>query len=139
MDILKSPEYFFEENTYEPSFSILLFYFFNLSIWLNGHNFPFWLIWSNVISGRLASSVPSTGRCHTNHGAFSPSSLPGAGSTKDIIVCYGKANTCQSSKEAMVTNCGTFYVYQLPDVPFCSVRYCAAWYRRSCQNGYTSY
>jgi len=76
-------------------------------------------------SGQLARSVPSTGRCHTNVGAFSPSSLPATGLTKPIVVCYGKANSCLPNKEAMVTNCGSFYVYQLPDVPYCSVRYCA--------------
>ena len=76
-----------------------------------------------MISGKLAKSVPSTGRCGTNIGAFSPFDLPTTiGVSQDLNVCYGN---CQRNKPGKVTNCGSFYVYQLPDVPYCSIRYCA--------------
>ena len=49
--------------------------------------------------------------------------------TKEVTVCYGwiwSGNQCYFSNKISVTNCGNFYVYYLPSVPGCNLRYCGA-------------
>jgi hypothetical protein len=47
------------------------------------------------------------------------------GQSQDAEFCfhYG-TNTCTKSAIGKVTNCGNFFVYNLPDTPDCSLRYC---------------
>ena len=53
------------------------------------------------------------------------------GETVTVEVCfsfyhgdYGK--DCQFTKNIEITNCGEYYVYLLPETPYCGARYCAA-------------
>jgi len=47
---------------------------------------------------------------------------------KEAKVCFqsGTGDECAYSQNIEVTNCGDFYVYYLPEVPFCYTRYCGA-------------
>jgi hypothetical protein len=48
------------------------------------------------------------------------------GQSQDVEFCFHfGTNTCTNTAQGKVTNCGNFFVYNLPDTPDCSLRYCA--------------
>ena len=50
----------------------------------------------------------------------------GLGETVDAEVCFDlTGGPCLSKQNIKIKNCATYYVYYLPDVPFCKQRYCS--------------
>ena len=49
--------------------------------------------------------------------------------SSNVGVCFdfdsGSYDDCYLETNINITNCGQFYVYQLPDTPACNLRYCS--------------
>ena len=79
-------------------------------------------------SNRLASSseVTKSYKCGTYRTGYLKSPVhPKIGETKNATVCFfWDTNSCHTSIEIKVTNCGSFFVYHLPNAPICLGRYC---------------
>ena len=49
------------------------------------------------------------------------------GETVTVEVCFSwNGYDCNRSQNIEITYCGEYYVYFLPEAPWCSARYCAA-------------
>ena len=76
---------------------------------------------------RMPTSQTPTGRCLTQATAWMKSSHPRSkGQTKNVWFCFtSKTYSCWRHAYGKVTNCGSFFVYYLPNAPVCHARYCA--------------
>jgi hypothetical protein len=71
------------------------------------------------------SSVPIY-RCGTSASGWYSGAMPsGSDTTVNGTVCYTwSSNSCAYSNEIQVTNCGSYYVYNLPPPSISGLRYC---------------
>ncbi len=84
-----------------------------------------WVRFSGAAGTMMASSVVTSNRCGTSATGWYNGSYPDVGSTTNGTVCYNFIdNSCWKSNRVSVTNCNTFYVYQLPPTSQCYMRYC---------------
>ena len=87
---------------------------------------PAWFRFTYPAGTRIPESSPGPWHCGTyGTGWLSgrhPSSL---WSSSNVKFCFddGK-NACHRSSQGKVTNCGSYYVYYLPNVGACRNRYC---------------
>ena len=88
---------------------------------------PGWKRFSDSIGGKMPESCPdSVRRCGTD----APGWLNGAYSTvvgqkSSMQVCFKwDGNCCRFQASVTVTNCGLYYVYNLPTPSTCSLVYC---------------
>ena len=65
-------------------------------------------------------------RCITQATAWMTSSHPRSkGQTKNVAICFSsKTSSCWFATRGKVTNCGSFYIYYFPCVPYCHSRCC---------------
>ncbi|CAF1646283.1 unnamed protein product, partial [Didymodactylos carnosus] len=87
--------------------------------------------WYRVVGSsgtQLYDRAPNQGYCGTNYAAYYMGTSPTYyGQTVTGTVCtFYSTNVCYWSTTISVTNCGTYYVYYLPQAPGCNnyVRYC---------------
>ena len=76
----------------------------------------------------LAQSPPGANHCGTVATGWSNSTLPDKpGDSVDIKICFQwSGNDCYESNEGKVTNCGSYFIYYLDNVPACDNRYCGS-------------
>jgi hypothetical protein len=88
---------------------------------------PAWVRFSGSSGTMMASSSVTSSNCGTSATGWYSGSYPSVGGTTTGTACFNwSGNSCWSSTSISVTNCNTFYVYQLPASPCCSCRYCTA-------------
>lgn len=104
----------------------------------NGHNCdrygrgkftPGWKRFSESIGGRMPESCPdSPYRCGANRPGWLNGTHPTVvGQRTSMKVCfYYRSNCCHWQVNVQVTNCGLYYVYNLPNSPTCSSTYCGS-------------
>merc|ERR1712156_42123 len=71
-------------------------------------------------------SASNDGTCGTRYGSHVTGTHPSTvGQTGTMRVCFElNCNTIGTEHDIDVTNCGSFYVYKLPGINYCSWRYC---------------
>ena len=75
---------------------------------------------------RMSTSPTPKRRCLTQGTAWMRGAHPRSkGQTNNVTFCFNWDHSCWRSVRGKVTNCGSFYVYFLPNVPQCHNRYCA--------------
>jgi len=74
--------------------------------------------------------IPKEGDCGTNATGWLNGKHPEhAGTNTESTVSFNYLDTpCWGYEQVSITNCGGFFVYKLPEVPFCNFRYCAVNY-----------
>ena len=79
-------------------------------------------------SGRMPEQPVPTYHCGTHAPGWLNAVHPQQeGDIIEANVCFHlDGNTCAWKKSVIVKNCGSYYVYHLPDVPNCSLTYCAS-------------
>jgi cysteine-rich repeat protein len=88
-----------------------------------------WYRFSGAAGTRIADAPPGKFACGTDSPGWMMGALPLAGEgAVDRTVCFEWTNsTCTWSVPIKAINCGVAgYVFQLPDVPQCALRYCGA-------------
>ncbi|UJR19152.1 hypothetical protein I4U23_022282 [Adineta vaga] len=87
-----------------------------------------WIRFLSPAGTAIITYNPGYNYCGTNAPGWFKDSYPTlAGNTVNGTVCYyWSGNTCNWSNSISITNCDTFYVFLLIDVPTCSLRYCTA-------------
>ena len=88
---------------------------------------------NHIWGTRLAQFPPGSSRCGGWSAGWSNSRVPGkAGESVDIDICFdsdsGNVNDCRISTRGKMTNCGTYFVYYLDNVPSCRANYCASFW-----------
>ena len=74
---------------------------------------------------RLPESVPGQSHCKTEAPGWLRGEHPqDMYAEKMMTVCFVYFADCYKQVNVTVTNCSGFYVYMLPDTPFCFSRYC---------------
>jgi hypothetical protein len=73
----------------------------------------------------LVTADPGPNKCGTAATGWLKGVLPANGQTASLTECYDwSGNTCNWSNAVQVTNCGSYYVYQLQNPPACNLAYC---------------
>ena len=71
---------------------------------------------------RIPESKPQDPNCGWLSGKHPTSTAESV----DVRFCFQRYyESCSSSTEGKITNCGDFFVYYLEDAPYCPHRYCA--------------
>ena len=82
----------------------------------------------DIAGTMMPTSVVDTYHC----GTHAPGWLNGAhpqtvGETVTRTVCFNwSGNSCRWSTSVEIKNCGGFFLFNFPDTPVCSLRYCGA-------------
>ena len=90
---------------------------------------PGWYKFDNPAGTQIATSPPRVNTCGANLPGYMTTRFPTEiGQTFSARFCFSwKGNTCAYLTFGKVTKCGEGdFVYQLPNVPACYARYCAA-------------
>ena len=93
-------------------------------------NGPGWYRFTGSSGTMLATSVGSYELCGTTAPGYlkgGRSSLPTLqGETVNAVVCFfsSTSNSCFQQSNIKIRKCSTFYLYWLPDVPICLMKYC---------------
>ena len=76
---------------------------------------------------RLASSMPAINYCNTDAPGYLTTSHPATkGQQVAGTTCFNwSSNACNFTYPIQITNCDTFYIYQLPATS-CSLKYCSS-------------
>ena len=77
--------------------------------------------------GMMSSLITDNNRCGTQAGGFLKGGHPKVeDGVVDRNVCFWYNNKCDGGERAgtKVVNCGDYYLYYLPKVPGCYLRYC---------------
>ena len=86
---------------------------------------PAWVRFTGAAGTVLANYAPSENKCNTHAPGWYNGSYPSSGSTTSGTVCYNwNGNLCNWLNAISVTNCNSFYVYELTTPPVCNLRYC---------------
>lgn len=85
-----------------------------------------WVRFIGASGTELITAPSAPNRCGTQVTGWYAGNMPPAAETiTNGRVCFAwENNICQWSNSIAVTNCGSFYVYQLSMPPICSARYC---------------
>ena len=90
--------------------------------------YPGWYRMVNPAGTKIPEVAPPLGQCGTNAPGWLNGAHPdGLGQTVSREVCFNSisGDKCGLKTTIKVTNCGGFYVYELPRTPGCLLRYCA--------------
>ena len=87
---------------------------------------PGWYRFTSGAGNQMPTSAPPTSHCGTAATGWLQSNHPAnLGQISDGKVCFRwSENTCKWFANIKVKNCGGFYLYELPQVPICNLRYC---------------
>lgn len=93
------------------------------TIFLSG---PQWMRFIGVGGTQLSTSPTVSNRCGSQAAGWYTGLVPTVAQTvTNGRVCFSwNDNICAWSNMINVTNCGSFYVYQLSMPPICAARYC---------------
>ena len=94
---------------------------------LNQHGFqPGWYRFSSTIGEAMPETCPPDLHCGTSGPGWLKGSHPTViGQNVSQTACFHYySNCCNSQVTVQVINCGSYYVYDLPNVPFCNMAYC---------------
>ncbi|CAF4081479.1 unnamed protein product [Adineta steineri] len=84
-----------------------------------------WVRFSGAGGTQITTSSPGLYRCTTYYSGWYSGSLPSSGETVNGTVCYTySSSSCYYANIISVTNCGSFYVYDLVNPPVSNSRYC---------------
>ncbi|CAF4323525.1 unnamed protein product, partial [Adineta steineri] len=85
-----------------------------------------WVRFVGVGGTQIPTSPVGISRCGTSATGWYSGQMPtGVNTTINGTVCYNYAsNNCHWSNSISVTNCGSYYVYELSAPPDCDLRYC---------------
>ena len=88
---------------------------------------PGWYRFTYPAGEKLSENVVEEYKCGSDETVWMNGTHPvNPGEQVTRTVCFGsRGYACNSSHEIKVHNCGSFYVYYLPDTPKCSIHYCA--------------
>ena len=88
---------------------------------------PGWYRMMTPAGTKIPEVAPPVLHCGTSGPGWLNGAHPdGLGQTVSREVCFNYAgDKCYLKKTIKVTNCGGFYVYELPRTPACYNRYCA--------------
>ena len=110
--------------------NIFLFY---LQIFSKSNNRLKILDKDNYLKGasgkQIPEETPGAYHCGTSATGWLNGSHPQfTDATFKELVCfdYGPTSICDRNVNVEITNCGDFFVYLLPEVPSCYLRYCSA-------------
>jgi hypothetical protein len=74
----------------------------------------------------MPTSPTNPNQCGTQVTGWYSGYMPAVSETLNGRVCFSfEGDSCKWSNTIAVTNCGSFYVYELTMPPVCSARYCA--------------
>ena len=75
----------------------------------------------------MPESPPSYGHCGTAANEWIEGTHPvNVGETKTAYVCFVWSNTNCGRKEVIqIRHCGKYFLYDLPDIRYCSYGYCS--------------
>ena len=86
--------------------------------------------WYRLI-GAAGTSIPEMAYGANHCGTLYPGWMRGVhpsipGDTVVAEVCFhgGVHGDCRYPVNIIVTNCGDYYLYELPETPYCDMRYC---------------
>ena len=84
-----------------------------------------WVRFTGTYS-QLSTSSAGYSLCNTSATGYLNTALPSTrGQVVSGTVCYHwTTSNCEFSNTIQITHCGTYFVYQLPIPPNCSLRYC---------------
>ena len=87
---------------------------------------PRWVRFIGAGGTQIPTTPPPVSRCGTDAPGWYSGSMPtDTYSSTNGSVCYSwSVKTCNWQNNIQVTNCGSFFVYQLTKPPQCSLRYC---------------
>ncbi|NJK31206.1 MAG: DUF4215 domain-containing protein [Deltaproteobacteria bacterium] len=87
---------------------------------------PGWYRFSGAAGTTMPTSATTDFDCGTDASGWLNGALPSkSDGVVDRVVCFAFfGNPCTYDEDVKVVNCGDFYLFQLPDVPQCSLRYC---------------
>lgn len=84
-----------------------------------------WVRFAGSGGTKIADSPPSMYSCGTYYPGWYTGSQPADSFTSTGAVCFVYSNyTCMWASGIYITNCGSYYVYGLTNVPGCYMRYC---------------
>ncbi|CAF3697880.1 unnamed protein product, partial [Adineta steineri] len=85
-----------------------------------------WVRFVGVGGTQIPTSPVGNGRCNTSATGWYSGQMPvGVDTTINGTVCFTfGSNSCYWNTSTSVTNCGSYYVYQLGEPPGCDFRYC---------------
>ncbi|XP_062500677.1 collagen alpha-1(XVII) chain-like [Corticium candelabrum] len=93
----------------------------------NKHGFqPGWNRFSPTIGGAMLERCPSFQHCGTGGPGWLKGSHPiviGQNVSQTVCFHYGN-NCCRNQVTVQIINCGSYYVYNLPNAPACHLGYC---------------
>ena len=86
-----------------------------------------WYRFTGPSGTRMPTKTPGDRHCGTAATGWLKGNHPSTpGTTVDAKVCFVRVNDeCWRSVDVKVTNCNSYFVYYLPDTPYCLYRYCA--------------
>ena len=86
-----------------------------------------WYRFTGPSGTRMPTKSPGRYHCGTTYTGWLKGNHPSTpGTTVDAKVCFHYNGECGESVDVKVTNCSSYFVYYLPDLPFsCPNRYCA--------------
>ena len=90
---------------------------------------PGWYRFTGAAGTRIPEMSPSTAHCGTADSGWMRGvhpSTPGDQAVATICFDYGGGNDCFDFVNTTVINCKEYYLYNLPNVPYCSRRYCGS-------------
>ncbi|CAF1412892.1 unnamed protein product, partial [Adineta steineri] len=87
-----------------------------------------WVRFVGVGGTQIPTSPVPVSRCTTDATGWYSGQIPTTvDTTTSGTVCYNwVSNNCHWNNSISVTNCGSYYVYQLCAPPACELRYCTS-------------
>ena len=85
-----------------------------------------WYRFTDAAGTRMPTSPVAIHHCGTHAPGWMNGDHPSKddGSVKRKVCFHWNNNVCLWNIEISVRNCGAFYVYHLPRIPYCYLRYC---------------
>ncbi len=87
-----------------------------------------WYRFTGAAGVKMPESAPSKYRCSTHAPGWLNGAHPAPEDgkvTRQVCFHWGN-NTCNWNASVQVVNCGDYYLYNLPQTPVCSLRYCGS-------------
>ena len=96
----------------------------NTGYFANDSN-PTWIRFTGSGGTTLPLATPGMNVCGSQGTGWYAGTMPSSGEMVNGTVCFTwTGSICRFSVSISVANCGSFYIYLLPTVPACMMRYC---------------